>query len=105
MAYLRQNHNLPTWVLFADLVKAFDTSNNFLMMQVLGRYRCPHKFQLAIERMYKYSVVRLIISEIYSKILFQVGVKQSNSSPGTIPLHYHDIYRYIREGMCNTRVT
>ena len=41
MLHLRHNHNLPTWVLFADLVKAFDTSNHKLMVDILGRYGCP----------------------------------------------------------------
>ena len=31
MLHLWRNHNLPTWVLFADLVRAFDTSNHALM--------------------------------------------------------------------------
>ena len=35
MLHLRHNHNLPTWVLFADLVKAFDTSNHALMDKLL----------------------------------------------------------------------
>ena len=30
--HLRHNHNLPTFVMFADLVKAFDTSNHKLMV-------------------------------------------------------------------------
>ena len=34
---LRHNHNLPTWVLFVDLVKAFDTSNHQLMDAILGK--------------------------------------------------------------------
>ena len=41
MLHLRRNHNLPTWVLFADLVKAFDTSNHVLMDRLLERYGCP----------------------------------------------------------------
>ena len=36
--HLRHNHNLPTWVMFADLVKAFDTSNHILMIKILEKY-------------------------------------------------------------------
>ena len=41
--HLRHNHNLPTWVMFADLVKAFDTSNHILMIKILEKYGCPPK--------------------------------------------------------------
>ena len=39
--HLRHNHNLPNWVLFTDLVKAFDTSNHELIDKLLEKYGCP----------------------------------------------------------------
>ena len=33
--HLRHNHNLPTWVAFADPVKVFDTSNHALLIVIL----------------------------------------------------------------------
>ena len=39
--HLRHNHKLPTWVAFANLVKAFDTSNHQLMLMILAKYWCP----------------------------------------------------------------
>ena len=41
MLHLQHNHNLPTFVMFADLVKAFDTSNHKLMVEILTKYRYP----------------------------------------------------------------
>ena len=38
LLHLRHNHNLPTWVAFADLFKAFDTSNDALLITILGKY-------------------------------------------------------------------
>ena len=73
---LRHHHNLPTYVLFADLVKAFDTSNHELMDNRFNKYGCPPALRSAITRMYKDSVVRLIIVKIDTSIPFQVGVKQ-----------------------------
>ena len=35
LLHLRHNHNLPTWVAFIDLVKAFDTSNHALLIAIL----------------------------------------------------------------------
>ena len=79
MLHLQHNHNLPTWVMFADLVKAFDTSNHVLMIKILRRYGCPPKLCSAIERMYSNNTVRLIIGKIDISIPFEVGVKQGDS--------------------------
>ena len=34
-------HNLPTYVAFVDLVKAFDTVDHTLMLQILKKYGAP----------------------------------------------------------------
>ena len=54
---LRYNHNLLTWILFADLVKAFDTSNHELIDKFLRKYGCPPPMRSIISRMYKDSVI------------------------------------------------
>ena len=36
LLHIRQNHNLPTWVAFTDLVKALDASNHTLLIAILG---------------------------------------------------------------------
>ena len=64
MLHLQHNHNLPTWVMFADLVKAFDTSNHVLMIKILRKYGCPKKLCSAIKRIYSSNKVRLIIGKI-----------------------------------------
>ena len=79
MLHLRSNHNLPTWVLFTDLVKAFDTSNHALMEKLLAKYGCPLALRSEIARIYKDSRVRLIIGEIDTTIPFYVGIKQGDS--------------------------
>ena len=79
MLHLRHNHNLPTWVMFADLVKAFDTSNHVLIIKILRRYGCPSKLCSAIERMYSNNKVIFIIGKIDTPIPFEVGVKQGDS--------------------------
>ena len=79
MLHLRRNQNLPTWVLFADLVKVFDTSNHALMEKLLAKYGFLPALRSAIARMYKDSRVRLIIGKIDTTIPFYVGVKQGDS--------------------------
>ena len=65
--------------MFADLVKAFDTSNHKLMVEMLAKYGCPPKLRSAIRRMYSDSKVRLILGDTDISISFEVGVKQGNS--------------------------
>ena len=60
--HLRHNHNLPTWVAFADLFKAFDTSNDALLVTILGKYGTPPRLRSAIKRMYKKVIVKLIMT-------------------------------------------
>ena len=75
MLHLRYNHNLPTFVMFADLVKAFDTSNHKPMVEILKKYGCPPKLCSTIRRMYTDNNVRLILGKIDISIPFEVGVK------------------------------
>ena len=73
LLHLRRNHNLLTWVAFSDLVKAFDTSNHQLMVMILAKYGCPPNLCDTITRMYKDSVVKLVIDanfEIYCRFKF-----------------------------------
>ena len=79
MLHNRHQHNLPTFVMFADLVKAFDTANHELLMEILDTYGGPPKFVSAIKRMYANTKVRLIIGKIDTSIPFTVGVKQGDS--------------------------
>ena len=51
MLHLRYNHNLPTFVVFADFFKAFDISNHKLMVEILKKYGFPPKLCSAIRRM------------------------------------------------------
>ena len=79
LLHLIHNHNLPTWVEFTDLVKAFDTSNNALLIANLGKYGATPRLCLAIKRMYKKIVVNIIIGKIETSIEFKLGVKQGDS--------------------------
>ena len=65
--------------MFADIVKAFDTSNHKLMVKILKKYGCPPKLCSAIRRMYTDNNVRLILGKIDISIPFEVGVKQGYS--------------------------
>ncbi len=69
----RQNHDLPSFVGFINLVKAYDTANRALLLGILEQYGAPPKFVTAIETIYKDNIVVLKIKnevvEIYHKQL------------------------------------
>ena len=46
--HARHNHNLPTYVAFVDLVKAFGTVDHRMLMRILERYGAPPKMRSAI---------------------------------------------------------
>ena len=58
LLHIIQNHNLPTWVEFADLVKAFKTYNHALLIYILVKYGAPPR--LTIE--YKWTTLGIIKS-------------------------------------------
>jgi hypothetical protein len=69
-----KNHNLPLFVAFVDLVKAYGTANNDLLLKVLEKYGAPPKFVAAIKTMYTDLKVVLKIYKEIQEILQSVGV-------------------------------
>ena len=80
MLQLRRNHNLPTWGLFVDLVKAFDTANHDLLYEILHKYGVPPQLVSVIKRLYDGASVKLKIGEADPRsIPYTVGVKQGDA--------------------------
>jgi hypothetical protein len=82
LLHLRHQHDLESSVVFADLVKAFDTSNHALILAILKKFGAPPKFCSAIERLYSNLTVILKIGKEKAEINQGVGVRQGdNLSP------------------------
>ena len=52
LLHLRHEHNLPTYVAYIDLVKAFDTVDHTILFKILDLYCAPPKFLDCIKRLY-----------------------------------------------------
>jgi hypothetical protein len=55
----RRQHNLLTWVLFADLVKALNRANHELMLTIIEHYGAPKDLVRIIKMMYTNVSVKL----------------------------------------------
>ena len=62
-AHLAKKHNVPSYVGFVDLVKAYNTANHALLFDILERYGAPPIFVKAIEHIYQDLVVVLKIEK------------------------------------------
>jgi hypothetical protein len=76
---LRRYHNLPTWTLYVDLVKAFDTANHQLLFKLLKKFGVPEHMTGVIERLYKDAEIKIKIGKESRTIPYSVGVKQGDN--------------------------
>jgi hypothetical protein len=82
LLHLRRQHNLDTFVVFTDLVKAFDTSDHTLIVDILQKYGAPPKLCSSIRRLYNDLHITLKIGKESTDIDQTVGVRQGdNLSP------------------------
>ena len=75
---MRHNHNLPEYVTFVDIVKAFDTVNHDLLMEIFERCGAQPKLISSIIKMYKDPKNVLKIGKIRKYIEQTVGVRQGD---------------------------
>ena len=74
----RREHGLETWILFIDLVKAFDTVNREMLWEVLLRLGVPDKLVRLLKALHKRVVVHLEVGGVAKTILSIIGVKQGD---------------------------
>ncbi len=76
---MQKNHNLSSHVAFVDLVKAYDTANHNLLLDILERCGAPPCFVSAIKCTYQDLVVVLKIEREVVELPQSVGVRQGDN--------------------------
>ena len=75
----RKEFKLDSWVVFVDLVKAFDTVNQDMLLKILSRYGLPDSLIDVIKRLYKDVNIEYKVGKKKFGIISTVGVKQGNN--------------------------
>ena len=79
---LRREAGLPTWALWVDLRKAFDTVSRKMMVLVLAKYGVPPRLCAIFEALYATANVQLIVGDSSASFDNHMGVFQGcGSSP------------------------
>ena len=71
----RREHCNETWIIFLDLVKAFDRVPRHVLWVILERFGFPPKIITIMKSLHKNVIVKFIVTRILSSI---IGVKQGN---------------------------
>ena len=74
----RREHGLETWVLFIDLVKAFDRVPRELLWDVLRKYGVPVRIVDLLIALHKSVIVKFEIDGVIATLLSIIGVKQGD---------------------------
>ena len=75
----RHNHDLASYVGFVNLVKAYNTANHMLLIDILRKYGAPPKFVTAIETIYRNNTCVLKIENEIAEIPQTVGLHQGDN--------------------------
>lgn len=74
----RREHGLESWVLFLDLVKAFDRVPRNLLWEILMKYGVPRKLVNLLKALHSDFRVKFTIDEVVNTIRNTIGVKQGD---------------------------
>jgi exonuclease III len=75
---IRRHHNQTSWILFTDLMKAFDSVHHDLLYAILAQYGIPPELINAIKILYSNMFVNLQIGQESVKIPYTIGVQQGD---------------------------
>ena len=74
----RREHGLESWVLFIDLVKAFDKVPRQLLWEILAKFGVPSKLISLLRSLHNRVVVKFTVNEVTHHLECIIGVKQGD---------------------------
>ena len=74
----RREHGLESWILFIDLVKAFDRVPRELLWEVLSKFGVPPKLIRLLQSLHAHVEVKFTVNDITHTIECIIGVKQGD---------------------------
>ena len=93
----RKEHNMETWALFVDLVKAFDTVPREALFTVLRRFGLPDHFVNIVIRLHEHAKIKVKVGEVESELDSSIGVRQGSCEG---PVLFLFIMQAAMETMC-----
>jgi hypothetical protein len=82
---LRREHIQDTYVLFVDLIKAFDTANHDLLFEILAKYSAPPTLIDVIHQLHNNFNLKLIFDKKNKAFIdYSVGVCQGDNMAGLL---------------------
>jgi len=74
----RQEHSQESWILFLDLVKAFDRVSRELLWQVLQKFGAPEKLISLLKSLHSDFQVKFVVDEVSHTLKCTIGVKKGD---------------------------
>ena len=74
----RREHSQETWILFLDLVKAFDRVPRILLWELLGKFGVPPKLIRLLKALHQDVSVKFEVDGITHEVTCTIGVKQGD---------------------------
>ena len=74
----RREHSQETWILFLDLVKAFDRVPRELLWELLGKFGVPPKLVRLLKALHQDVFVKFEVDGITHEVRCTIGVKQGD---------------------------
>ena len=74
----RREHGLESWILFLDLVKAFDRVPRELLWSILEKVGVPPKLVRLLQSLHQRFFVKFAVNDIIHQIQNIIGVKQGD---------------------------